>query len=84
MGSIWKGKITPPVDVQSLAAAHDPRCYFDVVGAGRVELPASWTRTMRATNCATPRCYYYIHIQSLNIIIFFIPIVKRKLFECFG
>ena len=27
----------------------------DVVGVGRFELPASWTRTMRATNCATPR-----------------------------
>ena len=27
----------------------------NVVGVGRFELPASWTRTMRATNCATPR-----------------------------
>ena len=26
-----------------------------MVGVGRFELPASWTRTMRATNCATPR-----------------------------
>jgi len=26
---IWRGKITPPVDVQPLAVAYDPRCYFD-------------------------------------------------------
>ena len=26
-----------------------------MVGVGRFELPASWTRTMRATICATPR-----------------------------
>ena len=26
-----------------------------VVGVGRLELPASWSQTRRATNCATPR-----------------------------
>ena len=26
-----------------------------MVGVRRLELPASWSRTMRATNCATPR-----------------------------
>ena len=33
----------------------------NMVGVGRLELPASWSRTKRATNCATPRnqLYYY-------------------------
>ena len=26
-----------------------------LVGEGRLELPASWSQTRRATNCATPR-----------------------------
>ena len=26
-----------------------------MVGEGRLELPASWSQTRRATNCATPR-----------------------------
>ena len=28
---------------------------FLMVGVERLELPPSWSRTMRATNCATPR-----------------------------
>ena len=34
-----------------------------MVGVGRLELPASWSRTKRATNCATPRNSFYIIIS---------------------
>ena len=42
-----------------------------LVGVGRLELPASWSRTKRATSCATPR-------NSLYIIIICPTLVKRK------
>ena len=38
-----------------------------LVGVGRLELPASWSRTKRATNCATPRNSFYIIIKRLQI-----------------
>ena len=40
-----------------------------VVGVARLELAASWSRTMRATICATPR-------DSFIIIMTFRPVVK--------
>ena len=43
---IWKGKITPPVNVQSPAAAHDPRCYFDVAEMEGFEPPGGVTRQL--------------------------------------
>ena len=43
-----------------------------MVGVGRLELPASWSRTKRATSCATPRC-------SPFIIITVRPLVKENL-----
>ena len=30
-----------------------------MVGVGGLEPPASWSRTKRATNCATPRKLFY-------------------------
>ena len=42
----------------------------DVVGVARLELAASWSRTMRATICATPR-------DSFIIIMSFRPVVKE-------
>ena len=44
---------------------------FVLVGVGRLELPASWSRTKRATGCATPRNSLYIIITSALL-------VKRK------
>ena len=44
-----------------------------LVGVGRLELPASWSRTKRATNCATPRNSFYI-IISIAVL------VKNNLF----
>ena len=35
-----------------------------LVGVRRLELPASWSRTMRATNCATPRYIYDVILSS--------------------
>ena len=40
-----------------------------MVGVARLELAASWSRTMRATICATPR-------DSFIIIMTFRPVVK--------
>ena len=40
----------------------------DVVGVGRLELPASWSRTKRATNCATPRNSFIIIIRKLGLV----------------
>ena len=31
-----------------------------LVGVARLELAASWSRTMRATSCATPRNSFFI------------------------
>ena len=42
-----------------------------LVGVGRLELPASWSRTKRATSCATPRNSFYIIMTAHTI-------VKRK------
>ena len=42
----------------------------DLVGVARLELAASWSRTMRATICATPR-------DSFIIIMSFRPVVKE-------
>ena len=42
-----------------------------LVGVGRLELPASWSRTKRATSCATPRNSFYIIMTGHTI-------VKRK------
>ena len=65
-----------------------------LVGVGRFELPASWTRTMRATNCATPRNHIFTftgraaHVRlnicepplhSHYIIIIKVALVKKKL-----
>ncbi len=44
---------------------------FILVGVGRLELPASWSRTKRATICATPR-------KSVFIIKTSSPFVKPK------
>lgn len=41
-----------------------------LVGVARLELAASWSRTMRATICATPR-------DSFIIIMSFWPVVKE-------
>ena len=37
-----------------------PCSLLRVVGVARLELAASWSRTMRATICATPRCSFFI------------------------
>ena len=40
-------------------------CFFIVVGERRLELPASWSRTKRATSCATPRQpFYYMNFGA--------------------
>ena len=43
--------------------------FLFLVGVTRFELATSWSRTMRATNCATPRdlLYYYSTCYSLPI-----------------
>ena len=39
-----------------------------MVGVARLELAASWSRTMRATSCATPRySLYIIMIQAVLV-----------------
>ena len=38
----------------------------DLVGVAGVEPTASWTRTKRATNCATPR-YSLIIVQNFHL-----------------
>lgn len=50
-----------------------------MVGVARLELAASWSRTMRATICATPR-------DSFIIIMTFRPVVKAlfHLMHIFG
>ena len=47
-------------------------CCAVIIGVGRLELPASWSRTKRATSCATPRQ------TSLFIIISLSQKVKQK------
>lgn len=36
----------------------------DPVGAGGLEPPTSASRTLRATNCATPRCAFALYTDS--------------------
>ena len=39
-----------------------------MVGVARLELAASWSRTMRATICATPRCSFFIIMISSTVV----------------
>ena len=41
---------------------------FFLVGVARLELAASWSRTMRATICATPRCSFFIIMISSTVV----------------
>ena len=54
---LWSNKKSPPNgdDTNIKSGRKSRKTCGQVVGVGRFELPASWTRTMRATNCATPR-----------------------------
>ena len=58
--------------IEKNSAAGWPQSFL--VGVGRLELPASWSRTKRATGCATPRDSFYI-IMTLP------PLVKEKVHE---
>lgn len=39
-----------------------------MVGVARLELAASWSRTMRATICATPRCSFFIIMITRTVV----------------
>ena len=39
-----------------------------MVGVARLELAASWSRTMRATICATPRCSFFIIMITHTVV----------------
>ena len=41
---------------------------FFLVGVARLELAASWSRTMRATICATPRCSFFIIMITHTVV----------------
>jgi radical SAM family uncharacterized protein len=54
-----------------------------VVGVGRLELPASWSRTKRATNCATPRNSFYIIISAGKLVKNYLLYNKNPLIICY-
>ena len=43
-------------------------CLHIMVGVARLELAASWSRTMRATICATPRCSFFIIMITHTVV----------------
>ena len=58
-----------PSNTKKTGGSFEPPVFL--VGVGRLELPASWSRTKRATSCATPRISFYIIMTAHTI-------VKRK------
>ena len=54
-------------------------CCFDVVGVRGFEPRASWSRTKRATICATPRRLFMPILDSFYIIITLRSLVKPNI-----
>ena len=58
-----------------------------MVGVARLELAASWSRTMRATSCATPRYSLYIIMTKRLLVKRNLPAYAcpgRNILECGG
>lgn len=57
-----------------------------MVGVARLELAASWSRTMRATICATPRNSFIIITTQVRLVKqnfhTFFPIPEKGMFFC--
>jgi hypothetical protein len=50
----------------------------DMVGVARLELAASWSRTMRATICATPRCSFFIIMITHTVVKYLFSFFAEK------
>ena len=49
-----------------------------MVGVARLELAASWSRTMRATICATPRCSFFIIMITHTVVKYLFSFFAEK------
>ena len=52
-----------------------------MVGVARLELAASWSRTMRATICATPRCSFFIIMITRTVVKYHFSFFAEKYAE---
>ena len=50
-----------------------------MVGVARLELAASWSRTMRATICATPRCSFFIIMITHTVVKYQFSFLQRNM-----
>ena len=50
-----------------------------LVGVARLELTASWSRTMRATICATPRCSFFIIMITHTVVKYQFSFLQRNM-----
>ena len=50
-----------------------------LVGVARLELAASWSRTMRATICATPRCSFFIIMITHTVVKYQFSFLQRNM-----
>ena len=50
-----------------------------MVGVARLELAASWSRTMRATICATPRCSFFIIMRKHTVVKYHFSFLQRNI-----
>ena len=54
-------------------------CLHIMVGVARLELAASWSRTMRATICATPRCSFFIIMITHTVVKYQFSFLQRNM-----